>query len=220
MKIKSIKKLEEKKMTVDIEVGGTHTYQLSNGWVVHNTVSQLVDSSSGIHPRFSKYYVRTVRSDKTDPIGIFMKEQGIYCEDDVTKPEKTWVFHFPTKSPESSMIVPEITAIQQLEHYLMYYRCWAEHTVSVTIYVKESEWMAVGAWVYDHFDEVGGISFLPYSDHTYQQAPYISITEEEYLKWMERTPKIEWSKFNVDEHQDNTIGSQTLACVGMVCDLI
>jgi len=184
------------------------------------TVSQLVDSASGIHPRYSRYYIRTVRSDKSDPIGKFLKEQGVYCEDDVMKPEKTWVFHFPHMSPEKAVTVPEVSAVQQLEHYLLYYRHWAEHTVSITVYVKESEWMEVGAWVYKHFDEVGGISFLPYTDSIYQQAPYQPITKEEYDKWLARTPKVDWSKFNVNEHQDNTTGTQTLACQGGVCELI
>ena len=184
------------------------------------TVSQLVDSSSGIHPRYSQYYIRTVRSDKADPIGIFLKEQGIHCEDDVMKPEKVWVLSFPTKSPDTAVLVPDVTAIQQLEHYLMYYKNWSEHAVSVTIYVKESEWMEVGAWVYKNFDDVGGISFLPYSEHSYAQAPYQPVSKSDYEEWMKKTPTIDWSKFNVDEHQDNTVGSQTLACQGGVCELI
>jgi ribonucleoside-diphosphate reductase alpha chain len=184
------------------------------------TVSQLVDSASGIHPRYSKFYVRTVRSDKTDPIGIFLKEEGIYCEDDVMKPDKTWVFHFPTKAPDTAVTVPDVSALQQLEHYLMYYKNWSEHTVSITVYVKECEWMDVGAWVYSHFDDVGGISFLPYSEHNYQQAPYQPISAEEYSVWLEKTPKIDWSKFNINEHSDNTTGSQQLACSGGMCELI
>jgi ribonucleoside-diphosphate reductase alpha chain len=184
------------------------------------TVSQLVDSSSGIHARYSKYYIRTVRSDKLDPIGMFLKDQGIYCEDDAMKPEKTWVFSFPSKSPEHARIASDMTALDQLEHYLMYYRNWAEHTVSITVYVREHEWMAVGAWVYDHFDEVGGISFLPYSDHTYQQAPYQPITKDEYTEWMKRTPKIDWDQFNIDEHEDKTEGAQQYACSGTTCELI
>lgn len=184
------------------------------------TVSQLVDASSGIHPRYSRYYIRTVRSDKTDPIGQFLRDSGIYCEDDVTKPDKTWVFSFPMKSPEHARLAPEMTAIEQLEHYLMFYRHWAEHTVSITVYVREHEWMDVGAWVYKHFDEIGGISFLPYSDHIYQQAPYQPISKEEYESWVARTPKIDWSRFNVDEHEDNTVATQTLACAGNTCELI
>lgn len=184
------------------------------------TVSQLVDSSSGIHARYAPYYVRTVRSDKTDPIGMFLKDQGIHCEDDLSKPDKTWVFSFPMKSPDHARIASEMSALDQLEHYLMFYRNWAEHTVSVTIYVREHEWMDVGAWVYKHFDEVGGISFLPYSDHTYQQAPYQPISEEEYVEWCAKTPKIDWSGFNVDEHEDKTEGAQQYACSGSSCELV
>ena len=219
MKIKKITKLAPE-LTVDIEVSDTHTYQLNNGVVSHNTVSQLVDCSSGIHPRHSRYYLRTVRNDKLDPIGIFLKDEGIQCEDDVTKPNKTWVFGFPQKSPDCSKLASEMTAIEQLEHYLMFYRHWAEHTVSITVYVREHEWMAVGAWVYDHFDEVGGISFFPYSDHTYKQAPIQPVTKEQYEQLLSITPKVEWTKFNVDEHEDKTVGAQALACSGGICDLI
>ena len=184
------------------------------------TVSQLVDSSSGIHPRYSHYYVRTVRSDKLDPIGMFLKEQGIKCDDEVTKPDKTWVFSFPTKSPSHARIASEMTAIDQLEHYLMFYRNWAEHTVSITVYVREHEWMKVGAWVYEHFDEIGGISFLPYSEHTYAQAPYQPISKAEYEEQLKLTPKINWDQFVVNEHEDKTEGSQTLSCTGNSCELI
>lgn len=184
------------------------------------TVSQLVDSSSGIHPRYAHHYIRTVRSDKLDPIGMFLKDQGIPCENDITKPEKTWVFSFPIKSPPYSRIASEITAIEQLEHYLMFYRHWAEHTVSITVYVREHEWLDVGAWVYSHFDEIGGISFLPYSDHIYQQAPYQPISEEKYNELLQTIPKVQWDQFNVDEHEDKTEGAQQYACSGGMCELI
>lgn len=184
------------------------------------TVSQLVDSASGIHGRYALHYIRTVRSDKLDPIGMFLKEQGIHCEDDVTKPEKTWVFSFPMKSPEHARLASNMTAVDQLNHYLMFYRHWAEHTVSVTIYVREHEWLAVGAWVYEHFDEIGGVSFLPYSDHVYQQAPYQPITEAEFNEWVAKTPNVDWSKFNIDEYEDKTEGAQQFACAGNVCELI
>ena len=184
------------------------------------TVSQLVNSSSGIHPRYAAHYIRTVRSDKLDPIGQFLKEQGIQCEDDATKPDKTWVFSFPTKSPECARLATDMTALDQLNHYLMYYRYWAEHTVSITVYVREHEWMTVGAWVYEHFDEIGGISFLPYSDHSYVQAPYQPISKEEYIALAKKTPKINWSLFNVNEHEDTTEGSQTLACAGGFCEIL
>lgn len=219
MKIKKITKLNAE-LTVDLEVTGTHTYQLSNGCVSHNTSSQLVDASSGIHPRYSKYYIRTVRSDKLDPLGKFMKDQGIHCEDDVMKPEKTWVFSFPQKSPDCAKLASEMTALEQLEHYLVWYRHWAEHTVSITVYVREHEWMDVGAWVYKHFDEVGGISFLPYSDHVYKQAPYQPITAEEYEEWVKKTPKIDWSKYDINEYEDRTEGAQQYSCSAGVCELI
>lgn len=184
------------------------------------TVSQLVDSASGIHPRYSKYYIRTVRSDKLDPIGIFLKEQGIKCEDDLMKPDKTWVFSFPQKSPSHAKIAPDMSAIDQLNHYLIFYRHWAEHTVSITVYVREHEWMEVGAWVYEHFDEVGGISFLPYSDHSYVQAPYQPISEEEYEKLLAETPIVDWTQFTVNEYEDKTEGAQQLACSGNMCEII
>lgn len=183
------------------------------------TVSQLVDCSSGIHGRYSAQYIRTVRSDKLDPIGKFLKSQGVYCEDDLMKPDKTWVFSFPIKSPETARIAFDITAIEQLEHYLMFYKHWAEHTVSISVYVREHEWLAVGAWVYEHFDEIGGISFLPYSDHTYRQAPIQPISHEEYLVALAKHPIIDWGNFIVNEHQDNTVGTQTLACAGGNCEI-
>lgn len=184
------------------------------------TVSQLVDSSSGIHARYSKYYVRTVRSDKLDPIGKFLKDSGVPCEDDVMKPEKTWVFSFPMKSPSHARIASDMTAIEQLEHYLMFYRHWAEHTVSITVYVREHEWMEVGAWVYKHFDEIGGISFLPYTDSIYKQAPYQPIDESTFEELSSKMPVVDWSLFNVNEHEDNTVGTQTLACSGNSCELV
>ena len=183
------------------------------------SVSQLVDSASGIHGRYSPYYIRTVRSDKTDPIGIFMKEQGVACEDDVTKPDKAWVFSFPMKAPDHARIASDIPALEQLEHYLMFYNNWAEHTVSITVYVREHEWLDVGAWVYKHFDEIGGVSFLPYSEHNYRQAPYQPITEEQFIEASSKHPVIDWTLFNVNEHEDNTVGSQTLACSGNVCEI-
>lgn len=183
------------------------------------TVSQLVDSASGIHARYSPFYVRTVRSDKTDPIGIFLKSQGVHCEDDVTKPDNTWVFSFPMASPQHARIASEMPALEQLEHYKMFYDNWAEHTVSITVYVREHEWLEVGAWVYKNFDEVGGISFLPYSDHSYRQAPYQPIDSRAYEEMLAQYPVVNWAEFNVNEHQDNTVGSQTLACAGGVCEI-
>ncbi|MBT8449204.1 MAG: hypothetical protein KJO69_05915, partial [Gammaproteobacteria bacterium] len=185
------------------------------------TVSQLVDSASGIHPRYSAYYTRTVRADKKDPLAKYMVKAGFPVEDDVMKPETTYVFSFPMKAPESAVFRDERNAIEQLEHWLTYQRHWCEHKPSVTIYVKENEWMKVGAWVYDHFDEMSGVSFLPHSDHTYRQAPYQEITEEEFLANMEAMPKdVDWSLLSEYENEDRTTSSQTLACSGGVCEVV
>ena len=185
------------------------------------TVSQLCDSASGIHPRYSPYYIRTVRADKKDPLAKYMKAAGFPVEDDVTKPDSTYVFSFPMKAPENAVFRDDRNAIEQLEHWLTYQRHWCEHKPSVTIYVKEHEWMEVGAWVWKHFDEMSGVSFLPHSDHTYRQAPYQEITEEEYNKLIVEMPvDVEWSRLSEYEMEDNTISSQTLACSGGVCDIV
>lgn len=182
------------------------------------TVSQLVDSSSGIHPRLSKYYIRTVRNDKRDPLSEFMIAQGVPHETDVTK-ESNWVFSFPMKSPESCKIASEMTAVDQLDHYLVYNKFWTEHNPSITVYVRENEWLEVGAWVYKNFEEVNGISFLPYNDHIYQQAPYQPIDEETYTRIKSEFPNVNFEDFKVDEYEDNTTGVQSLACVGGVCEI-
>jgi len=183
------------------------------------TVSQLVGTSSGIHPSYSPYYTRTVRADKRDPLAIFMQQKGFPCEPDVTKPEATLVFSFPTKAPEGAVMRTQLTALDQLELYLIYKNYWCEHNPSITVYVREDEWMKVGAWVYENFDDIIGVSFLPYSDHTYKQAPYQEITEEEYNNLIENFPKsIEWSE--LVENTDVTEGSQELACVSGACDII
>lgn len=182
------------------------------------TVSQLVDSSSGIHPRMSHYYIRTVRNDKKDPLSDFLIEQGVPHETDVMK-ESNWVFSFPMKSPSHCKIASEMTAIEQLEHYLMFNMYWTEHNPSITVYVREHEWIEVAAWVYNHFDEINGVSFLPYNDSVYQQAPYQPIDEETYNKLLETFPNVNFDLYNVNEHQDNTTGVQTLACVGGVCEI-
>ena len=184
----------------------------------HNTVSQLTDASSGIHGRYSRYYIRTVRNDKKDPISKFLVDCGVPHEEDLNK-NTQWVFSFPQKAPESSRIASEMTAIEQLEHYLIYNEEWAEHSVSITVYVREHEWLEVGAWVYKHFDRINGVSFLPYTDSVYKQSPYTEITEEEYYKWMETFPQVDFSKFTVDEHEDRTVGAQMLACSGGTCML-
>ena len=184
------------------------------------TVSQLTDAASGIHRRFARHYIRTVRNDKLDPLSTFLVEQGVPHETDISK-SSNWVFSFPIRSPAHAYVVePDTTAVEQLEHYLTYVQHWAEHNISVTIYVREHEWLAVGAWVYEHFDDINGVSFLPYSDHIYKQAPYQKITEEEYERLAAEFPKINFSDYQVDEYEDNTQGSHMLACVGNVCEIV
>tara|TARA_R100000988_G_scaffold53776_1_gene26488 strand:- start:1966 stop:3864 length:1899 start_codon:yes stop_codon:yes gene_type:complete len=185
------------------------------------TVSQLVDSASGIHPRHSPYYIRTVRGDINDPLTKLMMDQGIPSEPCVMKPDSTVVFSFPVKSPTSAVTRDDMSAIEQLELWLMYQRHWCEHKPSITCTVREHEWMAVGAFVYEHFDEMSGVSFLPHSDHTYQQAPYQDCTKDEYKLLLSSMPeKIDWSKLSEYEQEDNTLGTQTLACTGDVCEVV
>jgi ribonucleoside-diphosphate reductase alpha chain len=185
------------------------------------TVSQLVDSASGIHARHNPFYIRTVRGDNKDPLTQFMKDVGIPAEPDVMKPDSTTVFSFPMKSPTGAITRTEMTAIQQLEYWLMFQRHWCEHKPSVTISVKEDEWMDVGAWVYKNFDEVSGISFLPFSEHTYKQAPYQDINEDEYNNLTKAMPSaIDWSKLQDFEKEDTTSGSKELACTAGVCEIV
>jgi ribonucleoside-diphosphate reductase alpha chain len=177
------------------------------------TVSQLVGVSSGMHPWHSEYYIRTVRGDKKDPLSTFLKEVGIPVEDDFMKPNDTYVFSFPVKAPEGAIIRNDLTAIDHLNTWLVYQRAWCEHKPSITVSVKEEEWMEVGAWVYKHFDEVSGISFLPHSDHSYKQAPYQEVTETEYLELLAKMPSsIRWEDLSFYETEDGTSGTQTLAC--------
>ena len=221
IKINKITKLKDPEFTVDIEVENTHSYQLENGWVSHNTVSQLVDSASGIHARHSKYYVRTVRGDNKDPLTRLMKDVGFPNEPDVMKPDSTTVFSFPVKSPENAITRNEMSAIEQLEMWMIYQQHWCEHKPSVTISVKEDEWMDVGAFVYENFNEISGISFLPHSDHIYRQAPYQDCTKEEYEALNAQMPKnIDWAKLGEYEQEDNTKGSQTLACAADGCEIV
>ncbi len=185
------------------------------------TVSQLVDSSSGIHARHSAYYIRTVRGDNKDPLTQFMIDQGIPNEPDVMKPDATTVFSFPMKAPKDAVVTADMTAIEQLEMWLMYQRYWCEHKPSVTINVKSDEWFEVGAFVYKHFDEMSGVSFLPFNEHTYQQAPYQDVDKETYLKTLGQMPnKIDWSLVSEYENEDNTAGSQSMACSGDVCEMV
>tara|TARA_R110000782_G_scaffold40918_1_gene94280 strand:+ start:5023 stop:6918 length:1896 start_codon:yes stop_codon:yes gene_type:complete len=185
------------------------------------TVSQLVDSSSGIHARHSAYYIRTVRGDNKDPLTQFMMDQGIPNEPDVFKPDQTTVFSFPMKAPKGATVTADMSAIEQLEMWLAYQRNWCEHKPSVTINVKNDEWFEVGAFVYKHFDEMSGVSFLPFSEHTYQQAPYQDCDKSTYLKALGSLPSsIDWSKLSDYESEDNTAGSQTLACSGDACEIV
>ena len=185
------------------------------------TVSQLVDAASGIHARHSKHYIRTVRGDKKDPLCKFLVERGIPHESDVTKPEHTWVFSFPIKTAESAICRNDRSAIQQLEFWKLYQESWCEHKPSVTITVKEDEWIEVGAWVFKHFDMISGISFLPYSDHSYKQAPYQECDEEEYNAMVAKMPTdIDWNELSKYEVEDNTRGSQEYACTGDKCEVV
>ena len=185
------------------------------------TVSQLVDSASGIHARHSPYYIRTVRGDNKDPLTQMMQDQGIPSEPCVMKPDSTTVFSFPVKSPNKAVTRNDMSAIEQLETWLTYQRHWCEHKPSVTVSVRADEWMEVGAFVYKHFDEMSGVSFLPHSDHTYQQAPYQDCTKEEYEELLAKMPEaIDWSKLSEYEQEDNTIAMQTMACTGDVCEVV
>ena len=185
------------------------------------TVSQLVDSASGIHARHSLHYIRTVRGDNKDPLTQFMKSKGIPFEPCVMKPDSTTVFSFPIAAPRKSITRNDMTAIQQLEMWLVYQRHWTEHKPSVTITVKDNEWMEVGAFVYKNFDEMSGVSFLPHSDHSYQQAPYQDCNKKDYEILKSIMPnKIDWSELSAFEAEDTTKSSQTFACTGEVCEMV
>jgi len=185
------------------------------------TVSQLVDSASGIHARHNDYYIRTVRGDNKDPLTQFMIAQGIPAEPDVMKPDSTTVFSFPMQSPVGAVTRTKMSAIEQLELWLLYQRYWCEHKPSVTISVKEEEWMDVGSWVYEYFDDVSGISFLPYSEHTYKQAPYQDISADEYSELKALMPQsIDWSALQEFEKEDTTSGGRELACTAGVCEVV
>jgi ribonucleoside-triphosphate reductase len=185
------------------------------------TVSQLVDSASGIHSRHSPYYIRTVRGDNKDPLTQFMKDQKIPNAPDVMKPDQTTVFSFPQKAPEGAVCTKDTTAIEQLEMWLMYQRHWCEHKPSVTINVRSAEWFEVGAFVYKYFDEMSGVSFLPFNEHTYQQAPYQDCGKHDYHELLSLMPdKIDWEDLANYEKEDNTAGSQTLACSGDSCEIV
>ncbi len=185
------------------------------------TVSQLVDSASGIHTRHSPYYIRTVRADKKDPLAQLMVQQGVYHEDDITKPEHTYVFYFPIKAPAKSITREDLTALEHLKLWKFYQDNWCEHKPSATISVREPEWLDVGSWVWKNFDDVSGISFLPYADHSYKQAPYQEITKDEYEEWLTKTTRsIDWSLLSDYEKEDMTENTKELACVAGACEIL
>ena len=184
------------------------------------TVSQLTDAASGIHARHNPFYIRTVRGDKKDPLTKMMIEHGFPVENDVMKPDHTSVFSFPMKVEKGAVFRTDMTAIEQLELWLVYQKHWCEHKPSVTISVKEHEWIDVGAWVYKHFKYMSGVSFLPFSEHTYQQAPYQDCSEKEYKELVNKMPKnIDWNKLSDWESIDMTTASQELACVAGACEI-
>ena len=184
------------------------------------TVSQLTNAASGIHARHNPYYIRTVRGDKKDPLTKMMIDQGFPVEDDVMNPSHTSVFSFPHKVDQGAVFRTDLTAIEQLELWKTYQEYWCEHKPSVTISVKENEWLKVGAWVYDNFNYMSGVSFLPFSEHTYKQAPYQDCNKEEYEMLLDKMPKIvEWNKLSEYEQTDMTIGAQELACAAGFCEI-
>jgi ribonucleoside-triphosphate reductase (thioredoxin) len=184
------------------------------------TVSQLVDSASGIHPRFSKHYIRRVRSDKKDPLAVFMEDKGFPVEQDVMSPTSS-VFSFPVKAPETSVTVSDVGAMQQLALWKAYQNHWCEHKPSITVYYTDDEFLQVAQWIWDNFDLCSGISLLPVSDHVYQQAPYEDINEDQYKELVSSMPQgVSWNDLEQFEKEDNTTGSQELACVGGACEIV
>ena len=185
------------------------------------TVSQLVDAASGIHARHNPYYIRTVRGDKKDPLTKLMTEVGFPVEDDEMNPSHTVVFSFPMKVDRSAVFRTDLTAIEQLDLWKIYQEHWCEHKPSVTISVKENEWMEVGAWVYKNFDQMSGVSFLPFSEHTYRQAPYQDCDREQYEKLLKVMPKdVDWGQLSKYETVDTTVASQELACANGLCEIV
>lgn len=183
------------------------------------TVSQLVDSASGIHPRFSDNYIRRVRADIKDPLALWMVEQGFPYEVDVMK-ASNYVFEFPIKAPEEAITVADVGAMDQLKIWKIYQDHWCEHKPSITVYYTDEEFMEIGNWLWKHFDDCSGISFLPVSDHSYQQAPYEAISESRYEELLAVMPQVDWSAIQLGEKKDNTVGSQTMACSGGTCEIV
>ena len=222
MKIKKITKLKEPEYTVDIEVKDTHTYQLSNGMVSHNTVSQMVNTSSGIHTRFSPYYIRRVRVTRTDSLCKFLIEKGVSHKPEVGETlenANTMVFEFPVESPKGCICNRDVSAIEQLEYWKMLQIYWCEHKPSATIFIEDDEWLEVGAWVYKNWDIISGVSFLPKTDSLYQLAPFEEITQTTYNELKKKMPKIDYSELDVFEKEDTTIGAQEFACSSGSCEL-
>lgn len=186
------------------------------------TVSQLVDSSSGLHPRHSPFYLRTVRADNKDPLTRFLKDAGVYSEPDITKPDSTTVFYFARRSPDKAVTRDDLSAVDQLEVWAKLQNDWCEHKPSATVYVKDEEWMDVGSWVYRNFDALSGVSFLPHDGGSYKQAPYQEVTEEEYKAFLEKhpLPDIDWNDLRFYETEDSTTGTQELACTGGACEVV
>ena len=183
------------------------------------TVSQLVDSASGIHTRHSPFYIRTIRTDVKDPLCNLLVDSGVPHEPDVTNPSNVMVFSFPMRSPKSSLTRKDFSAISQLELHRLYSQFWAEHKVSQTISVKENEWIEVGSFVYKNFEDISGVSFLPYSDYVYEQAPYTECSEKEFNNLSKQIPDINWNSLTSYEELDNTVSSQELACTSGSCEI-
>jgi ribonucleoside-diphosphate reductase alpha chain len=185
------------------------------------TVSKLCDTASGLHPRFAEQFLQTIRIDKKDPLYQFLKDEGMYVEDCVRQPRDMAIVYFPMHSPKTCRTGEGLSALEHLDLWLLYQRYWCEHKPSVTVYVRDHEWPEVGAWVYKNFDEVSGISFLPFSDHTYKQAPWTRISAEDLVQWEQQNPMpvLDWTKLSKYEQEDNTTGTQEYACVGGTCEL-
>jgi ribonucleoside-diphosphate reductase alpha chain len=180
-----------------------------------------VDSASGIHPRHSAFYIRTVRGDVKDPLTQFLIAQGVPNEPDVTKPNDTVVFSFPQRAPEGATLRADITAIEHLDIWKTLQEEWCEHKPSITISVKEDEWMDVQAWVWRNWDVLSGVSFLPHSEHTYKQAPYQECDEATYHEWVQKSPaQIDWARLSEFEIEDTTTGTQELACAAGFCEVL
>lgn len=206
--------------TFDIEVLDEHQY-ISESFISHNTVAKLVNSRSGIHTGYGRYMLQSIRGDNNDPLTQLLIDEGVRNEPDITSPQNTTVFYFPLQTPESTVLRKDMAALDQLKIWKVYQDHWCEHNPSCTIYVKEDEWISVGCWIWENFDSIAGITFLPYSDHTYKQAPYNEITKEEYTVAVDAFPdSINWSRLSEFEEEDHTVGSQEFACSGGVCEVV